>query len=188
MMAKVAKGAAIMATVHASARKNLTKSEFKLFEQSFPKELKKISPLRAKKAHRKTAELVKKYRASAQKAKDRKRQRMLSFRLKSLEKTLTRYSNSINKERLAAHKAKSQRPKKSLTAQSKMHVERKDSPREKFLHQGKLQEYQKQTQSIREEHTAGKLEGKRIAGHSASSSRRGQNSRDRRNAIPEKAQ
>ncbi|MFM6928276.1 MAG: hypothetical protein ACKOX6_07415 [Bdellovibrio sp.] len=175
-----------MATVHASARKNLTKSEFKLFEQSFPKELKKISPLRAKKAHRKTAELVKKYRASAQKAKDQKRQRMLGFRLKSLEKTLDRYSNSINKERLAAHKAKALRPKKSLTAQPKMHVERKDSPREKFLRQGKLQEYQKQTQWIREENTPGKLADKRILGYSESNSRKGQIARDRRNAAPEK--
>ena len=115
-----------MAPVHANARKNLTKSEFKLFEQSFPKELKKISPLRAKKAQ------------------------------------------------------------KSLTAQPKMHVERKDSPREKFLHQGKLQEYQKQTQGIREENTPGKLADKRILGYSESNSRKGQIARDRRNAAPEK--
>ncbi|MGE5086739.1 MAG: hypothetical protein ACM3MG_10595 [Bacillota bacterium] len=175
-----------MATVHANARKNLTKSEFKLFEQSFPKELKKISPLRAKKAHRKTAELVKKYRASTKMAQDPVRQRLLSFRLKSLEKTLTRYSESINKERSDAHKAKSKRPQKSLTAQPKMHVERKDSPREKFLRQGKLQEYQKHTQGIREENTPGKLADKRILGYSESNSRKGQIARDRGNAFPEK--
>lgn len=175
-----------MATAHSSAKKNLTKSEFKLFEQSFPKELKKISPLRAKKAHRKTAELVKKYRASAQKARDGKALRTLELRLKNLEKALDRYSNSLHKERRQKSASEPRRERKSLTAQPKMHLDRKDSPREDFSRRSKPQAYAKQTRGIREENAPAKLAGKRISGYAASYERKGQVARDRRNTPTEK--
>ena len=175
-----------MATVHSTAKKNLTKSELKLFEQSFPKELKKISSLRAKKAHRKTAELVKKYRASAQKARDKKKLRMLNLRLKSLEKALDRYSNSLHKERNQKNATAPRRERKSLTAQPKMHVDRKDTPREEFARRSKPQAYDKQTRGIREQNAPAKLAGKRISGYAASFERKGRVARDRRNTVTDK--
>lgn len=100
-----------------SALRNLTKSELRLVNQSSPREIKKITPAELRRAHTRTEGLVKKYRTAMRGVDDKKRLRMLQFRLRSLEKALTRYSKNMDSTKIQKRKARLSRAKGDLMAQ-----------------------------------------------------------------------
>ncbi|WP_413575839.1 hypothetical protein ACLVWU_15810 [Bdellovibrio sp. HCB290] len=166
-----------------AAQKRLTKAEFKLFSQGQATDLKKVPRERVKKARARTVELIKRHRKSVRaKSDDRAAAREMNFRLRSMEKTLDRFDRVLNKERLEKRKARAARPRKSLTEQPKMHLNRNDEPREDFLLKKKRTMYAKRTSIPRGNLSATKTVGKRIAGYTSARSRKGQVARDRRNS------
>jgi phage shock protein A len=186
------KGATNMAstrhhTPHASEKKNLSKVEFKLYSQSLPSELRKIPAEKIRKARAKTLSLVKKYRKSASAAKtveDKKLARKVGIRLRSMEKTLDRYSKHLSKARKAKRKVMA-RPKKALTEQRKMRLNRKDDPALEFKMKAKRTRYERDTIDPRHSASAARQVSRRIAGFVKARGRKNQVARDVRSSSEE---
>ncbi|MBO9665979.1 MAG: hypothetical protein J7501_04135 [Bdellovibrio sp.] len=174
-------------TPHASEKKNLSKIEYKLYSQSLPSELRKIPKEKVRKARAKTLALVKKYRKSASSAKtseDKRLARRVGVRLRSLEKTLDRYSKHLSKERKAKRKVMA-RPKKALTEQRKMRLNRKDEPRVDFNMKEKKKMYAKSTIDPRHSASAARQVSRRIAGYVKARGRKNQVMKDIRSSSEE---
>lgn len=166
-----------MAVQNAQVRKNLTKAEFKLFNQSSPKELKNISRRSLNSAMMQTEKLLRKYRTSKS-PKNEEKARLVEFRLKSLTKVRARLSKKM--QSMDKVKAKpAVKAKHSLTAQRKMRVDLKDSPRNNFIYKDQKKMYSKHTKEETPDLAAGRRMSKRIAGFEKARTRKGQVARDR---------
>ncbi|HEX7675354.1 MAG TPA: hypothetical protein VF412_14360 [Bdellovibrio sp.] len=166
-----------MAAQNAQVRKNLTKAEFKLFNQSSPKELKNISRRSLNSAMLQTEKLLRKYRTSKN-AKSEEKARLLEFRLKSLTKVRARFAKKM--QSMDKVKAKPAiKAKRSLTPQPKMKVELKDTPRNNFIYKDQKKQYSKHAKEETLDLAAGRRMSKRIAGFEKARSRKGQVARDR---------
>ncbi|MDG0816881.1 hypothetical protein [Bdellovibrio svalbardensis] len=162
---------------HVQAKKKLTKVEFKLFSGSFPKEMSKISRRSLNSAKIKTEKLLQKYRLSRGKSSETKN-KILEFRMKSLAKAHERYAKRLDRiDHLNAKPVVKQ--KKSMTAQPKMKLELKDSPRNSFLNGEKKKMYSKQLKEKRKKEIQGAVNSKRVAGYISARTRKGQVARDR---------
>jgi hypothetical protein len=128
-------------TRQSSTQKKLTKSEFKLFSESLPKELKNLSEKRIGSALHKSEELVAKYRLASKKASPERR-KLIEFRLQNMQKVRDRYYKKANGR---IRPKPSTKEKHSLTEQPKMKVPLRDSPREVFMRQGKEKHYNQDT-------------------------------------------
>lgn len=124
-----------------STQKKLTKSEFKLFSESLPKELKNLSEKRIGSALIKSEELVAKYRLASKKASPERR-KLIEFRLANMQKARDRYYKKANGRIRAKPSTKE---KRSLTEQQKMKVPLLDSQRDIFMRQGKEKHYNQNT-------------------------------------------
>ncbi len=169
-----------MPTHRETAEKNMTKSEFKLFTQSFPRALKRLSEEKAVKALSQTEQLVAKYRRSLARASE-DQIRLINYRLRTLENTLERYSKKLN----VGAKMKVRKEKRSMTAQPKMLVSLKDGPRENFLFKEKEKIYARATREPRQRNSAIQAVTDRISGSVKSQTRKGQIGRDRKKAARE---
>lgn len=114
---------------HQAAKKNMTKTEFKLFTESFPKQLQTLSRRRVQSALKRTEELVEKYRRSLMSS-NKKNMRTLNFRIRNLEKSLNRYAKTLKKNE-DKQTTESRAERRSLTGQSKLRLNRRgDSTRD----------------------------------------------------------
>ena len=102
---------------HKTAKRHLTKSEFKLFQNSLPKNISGMTERRVKSAHKNTQALIKKYRKGLKKASETKQEK-INLRLKNLEQTLDRYSRNL-KSHAADNEAENRR---SITDQTKLRL------------------------------------------------------------------
>lgn len=166
-----------MASAHTQAKKNLTKAEFKLFSGSFPAETKASTRRHLNSAIFQLEKLLRKYR-TARSSVNEKDMRLVEFRLKSLAQAKQRYQKKLDRMDQANEQLLHPK-KKSLTAQPKMKVELKDSPRNHFLNQDKGKIYDDQNRALREKHVFENANMKRIAGYSKARSRKAQVARDR---------
>jgi hypothetical protein len=128
-------------TRQSSTQKKLTKSEFKLFSQSLPKELKNLSEKRIGSALNQSEELVAKYRLASKKASPERR-KLMEFRLQNMQKARDRYFKKANGR---IRPKPSKKEKHSMTEQPKMKVPFLDSPRDVFMRQGKEKHYNRDT-------------------------------------------
>ena len=165
-------------TRQSSTQKKLTKSEFKLFSESHPKEMKNLSEKRIGSALQRSEELVAKYRLASRKASPERR-KLMEFRLASMQKARDRYFKKANGK---ARPQPSLRAKRSLTEQPKMKVPLLDSPREHFLRQGKEKMYDRVTTSARNRNSPIRASANRISSRANSQNKKGQVGRDRRKA------
>lgn len=168
-------------TRQSSTQKKLTKSEFKLFSQSLPKELKNLSEKRIGSALHKSEELVAKYRLASKKASPERR-KLMEFRLLNMQKARDRYYKKAN-GRIRAKP--SLRAKRSLTDQPKMKVPLLDGPRDFFMRQEKDKMYDRMTKTARNRNSPIRDVSNRIAGKTKSQNKKGQVARDRRKAERE---
>lgn len=171
---------------HASTRQNgtqkkLTKSEFKLFSESHPKELKNLSEKRVGSALQRSEDLIAKYRLASRKATPERR-KLIEFRLQSMQKARDRYYKKANGKTRPKPSIKA---KRSLTEQPKMKVPLLDSPREQFLRQGKERMYDRVTTSARNRNSPIRASSNRITSRASSQNKKGQVGRDRRKAERE---
>ncbi len=162
---------------HAHAKKNLTKDEFLLFSQSFPKEAHKLSRRRLNLAVLKAERLMRKY-GSSKNRQDPKRAKIIEFRMKTLAQVRKRFSKTLDRID-HVRKARIKKAKKSLTAQRKMKVELKDDARNGFIYREQKKMYANDTKLPRQHASAGRNMSKRIAGYMKARTRKGQVARDR---------
>lgn len=128
-------------TRQTSTQKKLTKSEFALFSQSLPKEMKNLSEKRIGSALKRSEDLVAKYTKAAKKASPEKR-KLIEFRLQNLQKARDRFFKKANGR---ARPVPAKKEKYSLTEQPKMKVALLDGPRDVFMRQGKEKHYNQDT-------------------------------------------
>lgn len=159
-----------------STQKKLTKSEFKLFSESLPKELKNLSEERIGSALTKSEELVAKYRLASKKASPERR-KLIEFRLANMQKARDRYYKKAN-GRIRAKP--STRERHSLTEQPKMRVPLLDGPRDFFMRQEKEKMYDHNTKTARNRNSPIRDVSNRIAGKTKSQNKKGQVARDRK--------
>ena len=105
---------------HKTAKRHLTKNEFKLFQNSLPKNLHGLSERRVKIAHKNTQSLIKKYRKGLKSATDSKQEK-INMRLRNLEQILDRYSRNLK----TAGSSDESPGRRSLTDQPKMRLNRR---------------------------------------------------------------
>ncbi|MNT00232.1 hypothetical protein D3C72_1346560 [compost metagenome] len=106
---------------HKTAKRHLTKNEFKLFQNSLPKNLHGLSERRVKIAHKNTQDLIKKYRKGLKSAATESKQEKINMRLRNLEQILDRYSRNMK----TANAAEESSGRRSLTDQPKMRLNRR---------------------------------------------------------------
>lgn len=166
-------------------KKKMTKPEFDLFLHSFPKETGKMSEQKINTALDKAEALVLKYRRSVKKHAGGKKEKILEFRLRTLEKVRDRYYKKAHGKSRPKPTTRNQH---SLTPQQKMLVPLKDDPREHFLRQAREKIYADGNKSIRKRNEFKKTASTRIAGDIKSRDRKAQVGRDRKKAARERAQ
>jgi hypothetical protein len=155
---------------HAHTRTKFTKSEFTLFSNSLPKEIRELSEKRLHTALVKTEKLIQKYRVALMHA-NQDRMRLINFRLKNLEKALDRYARKLDSH---GRTMKTIKKSRSMTAQPKMHLNRKDSPRDGFILRDKNKMYAKHLKEQRVKKNASQAISKRVMAHSSSRTRKHQ--------------
>lgn len=163
------------------AKKNLTKVEYKLFQESLEEGASKISRRSLNSALLKTEMLVRKYRRfhKSQTPASLRKAKTLEIRLKILAQAQKRFSKKLEYLDHKDSKAFVRNKGSALTAQPKMHVELKDSPRNKFLYQEKKKIYADHTKEQRRKDMQNAVNSKRVAGFVSARSRKGQVARDR---------
>ena len=166
-------------------KKKMTKPEFDLFLHSFPKETGKMSAEKINSSLNKAEALIMKYRRSAKKHAGGKKEKIIEFRLRTLEKVRDRYYKKANGRSRAKPSAKQAR---SLTPQQKMLVPLKDGPREQFLRQAREKIYETEGRGVRKRNEFRKTAATRISGDVKSRDRKAQVARDRKKAARERAQ
>ena len=114
---------------HKTAKRHLTKSEFKLFQNSLPKNITGLNPRRVKSAHKNTLELIKKYRKGLKNASEAKSEK-INLRLKNLEQVLDRYSRNMKNQ----NEESDVEGRRALTGQAKMRLRGDGGSRQQRLH------------------------------------------------------
>ncbi|MFS4458356.1 hypothetical protein [Bdellovibrio sp. HCB2-146] len=166
-------------------KKKMTKPEYDLFLGSFPDQSGKMSEEKINMALHKVEALVMKYRRSAKKNAGGKREKLIEFRLRTLERVRDRYYKKVHGKSRPKPSVKESR---SLTAQPKMLVPLKDNPRDQFLRQARKKIYESEGLGLRKANAFRATAATRIAGTVKSRDRKAQVARDRKKAARERAQ
>ena len=172
-----------MAITHVKQRNSLTKSEFKLFNDSLPRTAKTLTRARVNSALKRTQDLIRKYqKMSRAKGTSDKKIAVLEYRLKTLHTIRTRYAHSLDrldKREMAKMRPAKVKQKRALTEQPKMHVNLQDSPRNSYMYKGKPKQYDQDTKVYRQLASPARETSKRIGGYIKARDRKGQVARDK---------